>query len=54
MLKYQNNTKQFVEDVRQNVIADIMSSSFKERWSRKNLARQKWHLAKFALKSSRI
>ena len=34
MLIYQNNTKQFVEDVRQNVIADIMSSTFKERWSR--------------------
>jgi hypothetical protein len=35
MLIYQNNTKQFVEDVRQNVIADIMSFTFKERWSRR-------------------
>jgi hypothetical protein len=35
MLIYQNNTKQFVEDVRNNVITDIMSSNFASRWTRK-------------------
>lgn len=34
MLIYQNNSKQFVEDVRHNVIADIMSTNFKARWTK--------------------
>jgi len=34
MLIYQNNTKKFVEDVRNNAITDVMSSNFSARWNR--------------------
>ena len=35
MLIYQGLTTRFVEDVRNNVIADIMSANFADRWGRK-------------------
>lgn len=35
MLIYQGKTQKFVEDVRNNVLADIMSANFVTRWGRK-------------------
>lgn len=35
MLIYQDTTEQFIHDVRNNAIADIMSSRFEDRWGRK-------------------
>jgi DUF2075 family protein len=35
MLIYKSTTAQFVKDVRQNILSDIMSTNFADRWSRK-------------------
>src|SRR5207248_3205956 len=34
MLIYQNNAREFIRDVRDNAIADIMTSAFASRWGR--------------------
>src|SRR6266849_4806099 len=34
MLIYKNTTERFGEDIKQNVITDIMTSAFMSRWSR--------------------